>query len=263
MTRTLIMFCGQGAQYYQMGRELFHADPIFRDAMDRCDMIAADLGGPRIAEVIFGRPMAESHGFDRLAESNAALLAIGFSLAMRLEAAGIAPDALLGYSLGETIAAVFGGALSLEDGFRLVLGQAEIFARAAPAGAMIAVLVEPARLAALPEAGRLCEIAAVNAPRHCVLSLRASDAAVVEAALEPRRPHLCAFADPLPVPRLGDRAGRRPDDPARLGLSFRAAALADPLGDDGRRRRALRRRAFVARDARAAALSRDHRGAGA
>ncbi|BGE87888.1 MULTISPECIES: acyltransferase domain-containing protein [Methylosinus] len=184
MTRTLIMFCGQGAQYYQMGRELHHADPIFRDAMDRCETIAADLGGPRIADVIFGRPMAESQGFDRLAESNAALLAIGFALATRLEAAGIAPDALLGYSLGETIAAVFAGALSLEDGFRLVLGQADIFARAAPAGAMIAVLVEPERLAALPEATRLCEIAAINAPRHCVLSLRADDAAVVEAALE-------------------------------------------------------------------------------
>jgi acyl transferase domain-containing protein len=184
MTRTLIMFCGQGAQYYQMGRELHQSEPAFRAAMDRCDAVAGDIGGRRVSEIIYGRPMTDSPGFDRLGESNAALLAIGYSLATTLEAAGVRPDRLLGYSLGETIAAVFAGVLSLEDGFRLVLGQDEIFARSAPQGAMVAVLDEPARVAALPEARDLCEIVAVNAARHCVLALRARDLAAVEAALE-------------------------------------------------------------------------------
>jgi acyl transferase domain-containing protein len=186
MPRTILMFCGQGAQYYQMGRELHDHNPVFRQVMDRCDEVAGDIGGRTVSAIIYGRPMGDSEHFDRIADSNAALLAIGFALATTLQEGGIMPDRLLGYSLGETIAAVFAGALSLEDGFRLVLGQAQLFEQLAPEGAMVAILAPPEQVRLIPEAMAFCDIAAINSPRHAVVSLRARDLPAVRAALEDR-----------------------------------------------------------------------------
>jgi bacillaene synthase trans-acting acyltransferase len=184
MPRTIVMFPGQGSQYYQMGRELYLSDPAFRAAMDRCDAICRGFGAPEPSSVIYARPLAESDMFDRLSESNAALLAIGWSLAQALFARGIEPDMLLGYSLGETIAAVVSGALSLEDGFRLVLAQAHLFESEAPEGGMLAVLGDPAPLAADPSLARGCEVAGLNAPLHRVLSGLAADLAAARPRLE-------------------------------------------------------------------------------
>ncbi len=184
MPRTVMMFCGQGAQYHQMGREVYRTDPVFRREMALCDEIAGDLAGKRVSEAIYGRPFGESEGFDRLAETNPALLAVGWSLAMVLLERGVAPDRLLGYSLGETIAAVVAGVLSLEDGFRLVTEQARLFEAHAPAGAMIAVLAPADAVAPVAAQVPSAEITAVNAPSHCVVSLLAHDAAAMIRALE-------------------------------------------------------------------------------
>jgi bacillaene synthase trans-acting acyltransferase/trans-AT polyketide synthase/acyltransferase/oxidoreductase domain-containing protein len=184
MPRTIMMFCGQGAQYYQMGRELHQCDAGFRRAMARCDAITGDLNGQPVSTTIYSRPLGESDGFDDLADSNPALLAIGYALAISLLERGVQPDRLLGYSLGETIAAAVAGVLSLEDGFRLVSAQARLYAEHVPPGTLIAVLSEAAEVAAVPGIATRCEIAARNAPRHCVLSIRANDVPAIVAALD-------------------------------------------------------------------------------
>ena len=213
MPRTIMMFCGQGAQYYQMGRELHQRDKVFRQALDRCDEIAGDVVGRTISDIVYSRPLQDSDHFDRLTESNAALLGVSYAIAMSLFERGLMPHRLLGYSLGETIAAVVAGVLSLEDGFRLLHGQARLFETISPAGTMIAVLAEPERVLACPEVTALCEVAAINAPRHFVLSLLASDIPAVTAALD----------------RLGVTWARLP-----VRFPFHAAAI-DPLADPMRR----------------------------
>ncbi|MGE0415789.1 MAG: acyltransferase domain-containing protein [Acetobacteraceae bacterium] len=184
MPSTIMMFCGQGAQYYQMGRALYDRDPVFRQEMDRCDRIVAAMGGTPVSQVIYGRSLSETDGFDRLTETNPALLAISHALATTMMAQGVRPDRLLGYSLGETIAAVAGGVLSLEDGFRLVLGQARLFEQYAPPGTMIAVLADPVRVAGSAALMAFCDMAAINTPSHCVLSLLARDIPAVTAELD-------------------------------------------------------------------------------
>lgn len=54
----------------------------------------------------------------------------GYSLTAVMRAAGIEPGAVLGYSLGEYIGLTVAGCLSWEDGLRLVMRQAQIFANA-------------------------------------------------------------------------------------------------------------------------------------
>ena len=183
MPRTIMMFPGQGAQYYQMGRELYRENPVFRQAMDRCDAIARGLGSRPASEIVYSRPLGDSEQFDRVGESNVALLAVGYALAQTLFERGVVPHKLLGYSLGETVAAVVGGVLPLEDGFRLVHGQARIFEQLGPRGGMVAVLAEDGA-ARDCVAGLAAEIAAINAPRHCVLSVTARDLAAACEALE-------------------------------------------------------------------------------
>src|SRR5438270_2003385 len=103
MKRVILMFPGQGAQYYQMGRELYQRDDVFRRAMARCDDAAGPVDGRTISSIIYGRPLSDSGQFDRLKESNAALLAVSYSLAMTLQHRGFMPERLLGYSRGEVI----------------------------------------------------------------------------------------------------------------------------------------------------------------
>lgn len=186
MPRTIMMFCGQGAQYYQMGHELYRENAAFRQAMDRCDAIAASLGGRTASDIVYSRPLGDSAQFDRLTESNVALLAVGYALAHTLFDGGVRPERLLGYSLGETVAAVVGGVLSLEEGFRLVHGQARLFEQFGPQGGMVAVLSDVARARACM-GGLMAEIAAVNSPAHCVVSVVARDLPALCQALERER----------------------------------------------------------------------------
>ena len=184
MPPTIMMFCGQGAQYYQMGRELHQQNAVFRRAMDRCDQVAGDISGKTVSGIIYGKPLSDTEGFDRLTETNPALLGVSYARAMTLLESGVMPDRLLGYSLGETIAAVVGGVLSLEDGFKLVHGQARLFEDLSPAGTMVAVLGDPARIQNCPEVLAFGEIAAINSPFHCVLSLRAKHLAALCSTLD-------------------------------------------------------------------------------
>jgi len=213
MPRTIMMFCGQGAQYYQMGRELHQQDKAFRHALDRCDEIAGDVVGRTVSDIVYSRPLQDSEHFDRLTESNAALLGISYAIALSLFDRGVMPHRLLGYSLGETIAAVVAGVLSLEDGFRLLHGQARLFETLSPAGTMIAVLAEPERVLGCADIATLSEVAAINAPRHFVLSLLAADIPAVTTTLN----------------RLGVTWARLP-----VRYPFHAAAI-DPLAEPMRR----------------------------
>ncbi|WP_419897664.1 acyltransferase domain-containing protein [Roseomonas sp. USHLN139] len=219
--RTVMLFAGQGSQYYQMGRELYAADAVFRASLARCDQAAGPVEGRSLSEIIYGRPMAKSAGFDRQIESAPALLAIGWSLAQSLFARGISPDLLLGYSLGETIAATVAGVLTLEEAFSLIFENARSFEALLAPASMLAVLAPAARVMALPAvASARAELAAVNSPQHCVLTLPQAGLPALMAALEEEG----LVIAPLPV-RYGFHASLL--DPAEGAV--RAAAARRPF----------------------------------
>jgi len=158
-----------------MGAELYTSDPAYRAAFERCADIAGDVRGRSLVDSVFGRPMADSDGYDDLEETNLALLAQGYATAQSLLARGVRPDALAGYSLGELTAAVVSGALGLEQALGLVRAQARHVARRAPQAAMVAILASPALMLEHPALGRLGEIACINSPRHFVVTARLAD----------------------------------------------------------------------------------------
>ena len=171
MKSIVFLFSGQGAQYYQMGTELYAGDPVYRATFDRCAEITGMVHGRSLVDSVFGKPMAESYRYDDLEETNLALLAQGYATAQSLLARGIYPDALAGYSLGELIAATVANAITLEDALSLTRAQARHIMNRVPMAAMVAVLGSPSLILENPSLAALGEIGCINSTSHFVMTL--------------------------------------------------------------------------------------------
>jgi acyl transferase domain-containing protein len=175
MSSVIFLFSGQGAQYYQMGAELYYNDPAYRQAFDYCAEIVGDIGGYSLIESVFRRPTIDSDGYDDLEETNLALLAQGYATVKSLNARGIWPDALAGYSLGELTAAIVSGGITLEQAMRMIQAQSRHVKQTVPKAAMIAILSSPSLILESQTLSRLCEIACINSPQHFVATASLMD----------------------------------------------------------------------------------------
>lgn len=165
--RTVFMYSGQGSQYYGMGQELYQHEPVFREAMQRCSK-AAGLTGPTLVEKLYHTD--NPHGeFSDIRYTHPAIFSFQYSLTVLLQSKGIQPDALIGYSLGEIVAAVVAGMLSFEEGMKLVMQQARLLHESYSEGGMLVVL---GSLQELEPLGILefATLAAENYPGNFVLS---------------------------------------------------------------------------------------------
>ena len=168
MSSVVFLFSGQGAQYYQMGAELYFNDRAYRQAFDYCAEIVGDIGGYSLIESVFRRPAIDSDGYDDLEETNLALLAQGYATVKSLNARAIWPDALAGYSLGELTAAIIAGGIGLEQAMRMIQAQSRHVKQTVPQAAMVAILSSPSLILESQTLSQLCEIACVNSPQHFV-----------------------------------------------------------------------------------------------
>ncbi|WP_062352169.1 type I polyketide synthase [Herbidospora yilanensis] len=186
--RVAFLLPGVGDQYAGLGRELYQAEPVYAEAVDRCVELVGDVdlrplfhatehpaGRPESASgdlaVLLGRAHAPSEADDRLAHAEVAhpfLFTVEYALARLLAHRGVRPDALLGYSLGEYVAATLAGVFTLEDALRVVTERARLIS-AIPAGKMVAVAAGEDQVRAFG-AGTGTDIAALNGPSMTVLS---------------------------------------------------------------------------------------------
>ena len=137
--RTVFMYSGQGSQYYLMGQELYESDAVFRRSMDACDGVHVTLTGKSIVTQLYNEARKHDELTD-IAVSHPALFSVGYSLTQVLLDRKIQPDCVLGYSLGEYIAATVAGALALPDALAIIVQQARLLSERAPGGAMLTVL---------------------------------------------------------------------------------------------------------------------------
>jgi acyl transferase domain-containing protein len=182
------LFAGVGEQYPGMVGELYRREPVFRAALDEClihlgkaltDVDLADLltgarssGGGGLAALL-GRGGGTDDRTATLRRTEVAqplMFAVDYALATTLMAWGLRPSMMLGYSLGEYVAACLSGVLSLEDAIALVVYRAELISRA-ETGAMAAVPlgVDELRRRFDPERRGL-DVAAINGPETVVIA---------------------------------------------------------------------------------------------
>jgi len=182
----VFMFSGQGAQYVNMARDLYQSEPLFRRSVDQCAVLLRPHLGLDLREVLYPRdegrttkdesepssfvvrPSSDAAGaLDQTQYAQPALFVIEYALAQLWMAWGIRPQALIGHSIGEYVAACLAGVLSLDDALALVAARGRLMQQL-PSGAMLAVPLPELEVQAL--LGDQLSLAAVNGPARCVVS---------------------------------------------------------------------------------------------
>lgn len=185
-TPVVFMFPGQGTQALDMGLGLYQCEARFRAQVDQsCEILLPTLGID-LRELLY--PTSDQRdGAERDLQQTAltqpALFVVEHALAQLWSEWGIVPDAMIGHSVGEYVAACLAEVLSLEDALSVVAERGRLMQRADP-GAMLAVPLPEAALTAY--LGGDLSLAAVNGPAACVASGTSAAVHDLEARLASR-----------------------------------------------------------------------------
>ncbi|MEU8686625.1 type I polyketide synthase, partial [Streptomyces sp. NPDC048611] len=167
--RPVLVFPGQGSQWAGMARELLDSSPVFADRVADCARALAPFVDWSLTAVLRGD--ADAPDLERVDVIQPALWAVMVSLAELWRSYGVEPDAVVGHSQGEIAAACVAGALTLDDGARVVALRSLALTAVTGSGGMMSVqLPAEAVRARLGPWGERLSVAAVNGPASVVVS---------------------------------------------------------------------------------------------
>jgi acyl transferase domain-containing protein len=166
----VFMFPGQGSQYVNMGKELYETEPVFREWIDRCSELLELELGLDLRSLIYPENSELETATDKLKQTHIAqpaIFTIEYALAQLWISWGIKPQAAIGHSIGEYVAATLAGVFDLEDALCLVARRGKLIQQM-PTGSMLAVSLSETEVKEL--LNDELSLAAVNASDLCVIS---------------------------------------------------------------------------------------------
>src|SRR5438552_4577327 len=176
-----------------MAHDVYEGWPVFRQEVDRCARLlephleidirnilyppgqrwkkAGKSKGIDLKEML-GRTTAaaedpDARTLNQTLFAQPALFTIQYAMSRLWQSLGITPEAIVGHSMGEYVAACLAGVLSLEDALRLIATRAKLV-NELPQGAMLAVTLPENEL--LPLLPNDLSISLINGPRLCVVA---------------------------------------------------------------------------------------------
>ncbi len=167
---------GQGPQWWGMGRGLLKYSPAFRSVIKRCDTEFSKYTDWSLLEELSRNEVNSRMQKTSIAQPS--IFAIQVALAALWDSWGIRPRALVGHSVGEIAAAYLSGALNWEDACCVAYQRGRTMDLASSHGAMLAVGMSAAEVAAWLEGlENQVSLAAINGPSSVTIS---GDADVIE-----------------------------------------------------------------------------------
>ncbi|GAA3932928.1 acyltransferase domain-containing protein [Chitinophaga oryziterrae] len=168
-TRLIFMFPGQGAQYLNMGRDLYTQLPVFKKWIDEGCTLLEKATGENYLELLYPAhgTSADATHLNHTRYTQPLLFVFEYALYQQLDHWGIHPDQMIGHSLGELVAACCSGVFSFSDGIKMVLQRAALMAQQ-PGGVMLGINHSASLIK--PLLGNETDLAAVNGPTYCVAS---------------------------------------------------------------------------------------------
>ncbi len=128
------VFSGARPQRAETGYELLTQEPVFAATIAKIEPVVLAQAGFSVTEQM--RARETSGGIER---SLPTLFAWQVALAAAMESYGVRPGAVIGHAEGEAAAAVVAGALSLEDGVRVICHRSRLMSGITGSGAMASV----------------------------------------------------------------------------------------------------------------------------
>jgi acyl transferase domain-containing protein len=165
------MFPGQGNQYISMGEDLYRDEELFREVIDQCcDKLNAEFAYD-LREIIYpAQDQDETAAAEKLMRTEyaqPALFVIEYAMAKLLISWGIQPQALIGHSIGEYVAATLAGVFTLDAALTLVAHRGRLM-QSVKTGSMAAIPLSADKLSESLPAD--LSIAVINEPGMCVVS---------------------------------------------------------------------------------------------
>jgi malonyl CoA-acyl carrier protein transacylase len=223
-----------GAQYVGMGDVLYGTEPVFREAMNRCDRALRTVLPRPLLSVLFPAKGREVPVDDPIF-ANPLTFAFAFALAELYRSRGLIPDAVLGCGVGELAAAAIAGAVDVEEAVRVSAERGRLLVGLNAEAARAVIGASESTVRELIGDLREVDIVALPMPERVVVGGAVAETVIVmdrarEAKLPVERMTGHPNNTPLVEPVLAEFAA------ACSGLEFQTPEIAWVSATTGRRK---------------------------